>query len=519
MGRVELDFQSTCTSRARSDHHGRGCYISGVECEACLRWSEGLLDLLARGEESIVDKETKRVADPDIHDELPHVNSTQFALELHVNAASMVPLENEMVENKDAEKFREKMPFDNIIWDEELASDGNTHDGLLQQLAEVEDQTQYKKVCTVLSESEAQVYDEILGKVVWDEEMSSELDMDNDLLGLLVSGGEYPVDEQVVDDSSDFKEFGLVDADHVFVEGLDEDSKAVCKASMSDELTLEINTPFLFGVAIDHVNEMPVNINLQDGLSQERASGREYVYDDKMDPIVEPDFDLSFAVSIQEEWDIQSLVRVPEQDLILKICEQYHGGQPIVLTCQYMIQTDHHFGGTRKGDNEQRGVCFARTHVAWGQAVLQPWARNAFSPGQVEQLHQIDSAVHKVALELGINLPSDPSVRMQWDPGISTATAWGQAVFRGAGKCHDPSVAQKKPSLPAHLPRPKPTLSNPIAEAKDHEDKEELRHRCRGQEIIQKEERPRNTGSSSSSSGCEILSPSRFPLQLLTLPD
>lgn len=359
MGRVELDFQSTCTSRARSDHHGRGCYISGVECEACLRWSEGLLDLLARGEESIVDKETKRVADPDIHDELPHVNSTQFALELHVNAASMVPLENEMVENKDAEKFREKMPLDNIVWDEELASDGNTHDGLLQQLAEVEDQTQYKKVCTVLSESEAQVYDEILGKVVWDEEMSSELDMDNDLLGLLVSGGEYPVDEQVVDDSSDFKEFGLVDADHVFVEGLDEDSKAVCKASMSDELTLEINTPFLFGVAIDHVNEMPVNINLQDGLSQERASGREYVYDDKMDPIVEPDFDLSFAVSIQEEWDIQSLVRVPEQDLILKICEQYHGGQPIVLTCQYMIQTDHHFGGTRKGDNEQRGEEYA----------------------------------------------------------------------------------------------------------------------------------------------------------------
>lgn len=46
--------------------------------------------------------------------------------------------------------------------------------------------------------------------------------------------------------------------------------------------------------------------------------------------------------------------------------------------------------------------------------------------------------------------------------------------------CHDPSVAQKKPSLPAHLSRPKPTLSNPIAEAKDHEDKEELRHRWRG---------------------------------------
>jgi hypothetical protein len=34
-----------------------------------------------------------------------------------------------------------------------------------------------------------------------------------------------------------------------------------------------------------------------------------------------------------------------------------------------------------------------------------------------------------------------PSVRWQWDPGISTATAWGQAVFRGGGNvmthvCH-----------------------------------------------------------------------------------
>lgn len=100
MGRVELDFQLVGTSRAWSDHHGRGCYISSVECDACLRWSEGtalplfnemlpsvvvwdkrtehivnsgggLLDLLAHGAEPIVDKETKLVVDPDIHDELP----------------------------------------------------------------------------------------------------------------------------------------------------------------------------------------------------------------------------------------------------------------------------------------------------------------------------------------------------------------------------------------------------------------------------------------------------------------
>jgi hypothetical protein len=271
-----------------------------------------------------------------------------------VNAASMVPHENEMVESKDVEKFCEKLPCDSIKCGEELSSDGDTHDGLLR---------------------------------------------------LLGSGGEYPVDEQIADDSSDLMEFGLVDADDVSVEELYEDSKPVWKAGIYGELTLERNTSFLFGA---HVNEMPVNANLQDILSQQLASGREYVYDENMNSVVEPDFVLSSAVSIQEVMNIQSFVRVPEQDLILeiwshcfghvngtlvaleemtvlqdlykltqvevdhggdsmqppalyavltwlmvrifalyvlKICEQYHGGQPIVLTCQYMVQTDHHYGG------------------------------------------------------------------------------------------------------------------------------------------------------------------------------
>lgn len=81
-----------------------------------------------------------------------------------------------------------------------------------------------------------EVYDEMLDKVVWDEEMSSELDMNNDLLRLLASGEECPVGEQVVDDSSRYMEFGLVDADHIFVEELNEDTKPVCKDVLSQQL-------------------------------------------------------------------------------------------------------------------------------------------------------------------------------------------------------------------------------------------------------------------------------------------
>jgi hypothetical protein len=81
-----------------------------------------------------------------------------------------------------------------------------------------------------------EVYDEMLDKVVWDEEMSSELDMNNDLLRLLASGEECPVGEQVVDDSSRYMEFGLVVADHIFVEELNEDTKPVCKDVLSQQL-------------------------------------------------------------------------------------------------------------------------------------------------------------------------------------------------------------------------------------------------------------------------------------------
>ncbi|RLN29423.1 hypothetical protein C2845_PM05G19020 [Panicum miliaceum] len=189
------------------------------------------------------------------------------------------------------------LPFDampsEVTWDEEMQDDIDTHEGLLQQLALGVDDENTKGSAHVLldgmsSQDVAQeVCDEMLGKVVCDEEMSAEVDMNNGLLQLLASSGGYPDDEPVVVGFPGSIEFGLVDADHIFVEDLDEASKLICKEGMDDELTLERNAPFLLGIGKDHVNEMPVNVNTHDVLSQQLASAREYVYDEEMKLTVE----------------------------------------------------------------------------------------------------------------------------------------------------------------------------------------------------------------------------------------
>jgi hypothetical protein len=48
-----------------------------------------------------------------------------------------------------------------------------------------------------------------------------------------------------------------------------------------------------------------------------------------------------------------------------------------------------------------------------------------------------------------IFLVNDPSFRMQWDPGIIPATAWGQAVFRGAGNVMTWRRAERSPMTEA----------------------------------------------------------------------
>ena len=167
--------------------------------------------------------------------------------------------------------------------------------------------------------------DEKVKLSVKDDEMTSDLDAQDGLLQLLASSGGYQDDEQNVDCFPGFMELGLVDSDHGFVAELDEDSKQVCEADMDDELTLERNTPFLLGIDTDDVHETPVNLNSHDGLSQQLASAREYVYQEKMKPTVQLDFDLSPTISIQYEMGIGSFTRVPKQALILKIGKHHFG--------------------------------------------------------------------------------------------------------------------------------------------------------------------------------------------------
>jgi hypothetical protein len=50
----------------------------------------------------------------------------------------------------------------------------------------------------------------------------------------------------------------------------------------------------------------------------------------------------------------------------------------------------------------------------------------------------------------------DPSGRMQWGPGISTAIAWGQAVFRGTGNVTTQGWPSRSPAYLAHVLKSQP---------------------------------------------------------------
>lgn len=160
------------------------------------------------------------------------------------------------------------MPHQDVVWDVELLQSIDSQDGLLQQLAHgVDDQIQSKNVYPMLFESDAGLeYDEMLDKVVWDEEMSAELNMNNNLLQLLASSGGYPDDEQVVDGSLGFLEFELADAYHIFVEELGEDSKSVSEAGMDDELTSEREAPFLLELDMYYADKMPTSLGMHENL-------------------------------------------------------------------------------------------------------------------------------------------------------------------------------------------------------------------------------------------------------------
>jgi hypothetical protein len=87
---------------------------------------------------------------------------------------------------------------------------------------------------------------------------------------------------------------------------------------MDDELTLERNTPVLLGIGRDHVNEMPVNVNSHDVLSQQLASAREYVYDEKMKPTVEV-LTCAGSSSLFLEFVVEAPVVVVAADHVLEV--------------------------------------------------------------------------------------------------------------------------------------------------------------------------------------------------------
>ena len=272
-----------------------------------------------------------------------------------------------MVLNDATQKVLQQMPK-NIVWDEDLLSGSNVCSSLLQKIAlggqyldsekaksivgltiteqkfkEILGNVPNAEMCFGGSEevlSDVNTHERLLQKIamgagnltdekvklsVKDDEMTSDLDAQDGLLQLLASSGGYQDDEQNVDCFPGFMELGLVDSDHGFVAELDEDSKQVCEADMDDELTLERNTPFLLGIDTDDVHETPVNINSHDGLSQQLASAREYVYHEKMIPTVQLDFGLSPTISIQDEMGVGSYTRMPKQALILKIGKHHFG--------------------------------------------------------------------------------------------------------------------------------------------------------------------------------------------------
>ena len=79
----------------------------------------GLLDLLAHGEEHLVDKKMVSIANPDIHHEPPLVNGIHFPFELGVDAAY--------------DRF-EGMSPSHVVLNDEMPHDRDLHIGLLQQV-------------------------------------------------------------------------------------------------------------------------------------------------------------------------------------------------------------------------------------------------------------------------------------------------------------------------------------------------------------------------------------------------
>jgi hypothetical protein len=173
------------------------------------------------------------------------------------------------------------------------------------------------------------------------------------------------------------------------------------------------------------------------------------VWDELVQEIESPDMPAIQHVheSVTEQLDLGSDYMGNEQQDVHNMLDQHILLKNLTLGADALVDEDHKSSSLATSHQITESPLlvvsdqkFGSVNSLYDQSVVvngtaehdegvQPWAQNAFSPGQLEQLHQIGISVHKVTLELGINLPADPAVWLQWDPGIGTATAWGQAVF------------------------------------------------------------------------------------------
>ena len=105
---------------------------------------------------------------------------------------------NSMMSTDSTHVLLDRMPQQDVVWDVELLQGIGCQDGLLQQLVHgVDDHMQCKTVHPMLSKSDAGLeFDELPHKdVIWDEDMPSDLDTYEELLQQLALDSDYLIKE------------------------------------------------------------------------------------------------------------------------------------------------------------------------------------------------------------------------------------------------------------------------------------------------------------------------------------
>jgi hypothetical protein len=90
-------------------------------------------------------------------------------------------------------------------------------------------------------------------------------------------------------------------------------------------------------------------------------------------------------------------------------------------------------------------VCLTHKALVVSNIISSSTDGRSFSPCNREAVCQNKLLGSYESGDKELQSTSDCSARRQWDPGISTATAWGQAVFRWAGNVTTRLWAERSP--------------------------------------------------------------------------